>query len=121
VAEDDVHHAASNQLARVRPHHNGHGKKSMRSILALALGLSIITLSGSADAATAHRLGPYHGHLRSGQRVAVRQNHDREDHYRERYTPDQGAVAARHFAVPGWTDAQTSKWLYDASAGSGKY
>jgi hypothetical protein len=93
----------------------------MRSILAskLALVLSIITLCGSADAATAHRFKPHHGHLRSGERVA--QDHYREGYYPERGYPTQAAGAATHFAVPGWTDAQTSKWLHDASAGSGKY
>jgi hypothetical protein len=95
----------------------------MRSIpaLRLALGLSIITLCGSAGAATAHRFKPHHGHLRSGQRVAVHQDYYREGYFPERHYPAQAAVAAKQFAVPGWTDAQTSKWLYDASAGSGKY
>jgi hypothetical protein len=100
----------------------------MRSILAsrLALGLSIIILCGSADAATAHRFKPHHRQLRSGGRVVVHQDSLRNDSYRGSYflehgDPAQGAGAAKHFAVPGWTDAQTSKWLYDASAGSGKY
>jgi hypothetical protein len=90
----------------------------MRSILTLrlAFGLSIIALCASTDAATAHRFKPHHAHLRAGQRVAVR-----DGYYPERYYSAQGAVGPRHFAVPGWTDEETSKWLYDASAGSGKY
>jgi hypothetical protein len=83
----------------------------MRAILALrlALGLSIIALCASTGAATAHRFKPHHGHLRADPRLAVSRGYD------------QGAVGPRHFAVPGWTDQETSKWLYDASAGSGKY
>ena len=85
----------------------------MRSILALrlAFGLLIIALCAFTDAATAHRFKPHHAHLRAGQRVAVHHG----------YYPAQGAVGPKHFAVPGWTDQETSKWLYDASAGSGKY
>jgi hypothetical protein len=83
----------------------------MRSILALrlAFGLSTIALCASTGAATAHRFKPHHAHMRAGPRVAVPRGYD------------QDAVRARHFAVPGWTDQETSKWLYDASAGSGKY
>jgi hypothetical protein len=99
----------------------------MRSILALrlAFGLSIIALCASTGAAMAHRFKPHHAHLTAGQRVAVPQGTYR-DTYRggyssEDYTPAQGAVGSRHFAVPGWTDQETSKWLYDASAGSGKF
>lgn len=90
----------------------------MRSVLALrlAFGLSIIALCASTGAATAHRFKPRHAHLRTGPRVAVPQGHYSENSY-----PAQGAVAPRHFAVPGWTEQETSKWLYDASAGSGKY
>jgi hypothetical protein len=93
----------------------------MRSILTLrlAFGLSIIALCASTDAATAHRFKPHHAHLRAGQRVAVPQGHYR--YYSEDYYPAQGAVGPKHFAVPGWTDQETSKWLYDASVGSGKY
>ena len=95
----------------------------MRSILALrlAFGLSIIALCASTDAATAHRFKPHHAHLRAGQRVAVPQRTYRGGYSSEDYTPAQGAVGSRHFAVPGWTDQETSKWLYDASAGSGKF
>jgi hypothetical protein len=89
----------------------------MRSILALRLasGLLIIALCPSTNAATAHRFKPHHAHLTAGQRVAVPQRT-----YRSTY-PAQGAVGPMHFAVPGWTDQETSKWLYDASAGSGKF
>jgi hypothetical protein len=95
------------------------GAHTMRSILALrlALSLSIIALCASTDAAMAHHFKPHHAHLRAAQRVAVPQrSYSSEDHY-----PAQGAVGPRHFAVPGWTDQETSKWLYDASAGSGKF
>jgi hypothetical protein len=94
------------------------GANTMRSVLALrlAFGLSIIALCASTGAATAHRFKPYHAHLRAGPRGAVLRGY-----YSEGYDPAQGAVGPRHFAVPGWTDQETSKWLYDASAGSGKY
>jgi hypothetical protein len=94
------------------------GTNTMRSILALrlAFGLLIIALCACTDAATAHRFKPHHAHLRAGQRVAVPQGYYPEGDY-----PAQGAVGPRHFAVPGWTDQETAKWLYDASAGSGKY
>jgi hypothetical protein len=90
----------------------------MRSILTLrlAFGLSIIALCASTGAATAHRFKPHHANLRAGPRGAVLRGY-----YSEGYDPAQGAVGPRHFAVPGWTDQETSKWLYDASAGSGKY
>jgi hypothetical protein len=90
----------------------------MRSIpaLRLAFGLLILALCASTNAATAHRFKPHHAHFRAGQRAAVQHRYYSEDYY-----PDQGAVGPRHFAVPGWTDQETSKWLYDASAGSGKY
>ena len=95
----------------------------MRSILALrlAFGLLIIALCAFTDAATAHRFKPHHAHLRAGQRVAVHHGYYPEGHYSEDYYPAQGAVGPKRFAVPGWTDQETSKWLYDASAGSGKY
>jgi hypothetical protein len=100
----------------------------MQSSLALrlAFGLSIIALCASTDAAMAHHFKPHRAHLTAGQRVAVPQSTYRGDTYRggyssEDYYPAQGAVGPRHFAVPGWTDQETSKWLYDASAGSGKF
>jgi hypothetical protein len=94
----------------------------MRSSLALrlAFGLSIIALCASTDTAMAHHFKPHHAHLTAGQRVAVPQSTYRGGYSSEDY-PAQGAVGPRHFAVPGWTDQETSKWLYDASAGSGKF
>jgi hypothetical protein len=66
----------------------------MRSVL--ALGLSII-LCASANAATVHRFKRPEGHLR----------------------PGQGVTVPKGFAVPGWTDEQTRKWLDNGSAPSG--
>jgi hypothetical protein len=66
----------------------------MRSVLALGL---LITLCASADAATVHRFKPPERHLR----------------------PVQPVTLPNRFAVPGWTDEQTLKWLYNGSAGSG--
>jgi hypothetical protein len=54
----------------------------MRSVLVLGL---LITLSASANAATAHRAKPLEGHLRAGQRVPF----------------------PKGYAVPGWTDEET--------------
>ena len=68
----------------------------MRSVLVLGL---LITLSASADAATVHRAKPLEGHLRAGQRITV----------------------SKVYAVPGWTDEETRKWLNNASAASGLY
>jgi hypothetical protein len=82
------------------------GANSMRSVLALALGLAI-TLCGPANAATVHRPNRPEGHLRMHQRVTVR--------------PGQSVTAPTRFAVPGWTDEQTRSWLDNASAGSGLY
>ena len=85
----------------------------MRSILAfgLVLGLLIITWCAAADAATAHRFKPHQGHIRLGQRVTVFPG----------YAPPQPAPAAKSFAVPGWTEEETLKWLHDGRAGSGKF
>jgi hypothetical protein len=33
--------------------------------------------------------------------------------------PVQRVTAPTHFAVPGWTDEETRKWLDNGSAGSG--
>jgi hypothetical protein len=62
----------------------------------LALGL-LITLCASANAATVHRSKQPEGHLRPSQRVTV----------------------PKGYAVPGWTDEETRKWLYNGSAASG--
>ncbi|WP_159008743.1 hypothetical protein [Bradyrhizobium sp. S69] len=95
----------------------------MRSILALrlAFGLSIIALCASTGAAAAHRFKPHHAHLHAGHRVAVPLRYLSEGYHSEDHYPAQRAVRPKHFAVPGWTDQETSKWLYDASAGSGKF
>jgi hypothetical protein len=66
----------------------------MRSVLALGV---FITLCASADAATALRSKPPERHLR----------------------PHQGVTAPAGYAVPGWTDQQTRKWLYNGSAAAG--
>jgi len=65
----------------------------MRSILALGL---LITLCASADAATVRHAKPRHVIL----------------------PPSQGVTApGGRFAVPGWSDDATRRWLDDASAG----
>jgi hypothetical protein len=74
----------------------------MRS--ALALGL-FMTLCATADAATVHRAKSHEGHLRTRQSVTIR--------------PSDGATATPGFAVPGWTDEATRRWLDNASAGVG--
>jgi hypothetical protein len=67
----------------------------MRFVLALGL---LITLCASGNAATEHRFRLHERHSR----------------------PDQGVVAPPvRYSVPGWTDEQTRKWLYNGSAGSG--
>ena len=69
----------------------------MRSVLALGL---LITLCASATAATVHRSKRPAGHLRTQQR-------------------GQSVTAPTRFAVPGWTDEEIWKWLYNGSAASG--
>ena len=65
----------------------------MRSVLALGL---LITLCASASAATVHHSKPRHAIVR----------------------PSQGVTApGARFAVPGWTDDATRRWLDDASSG----
>jgi hypothetical protein len=66
----------------------------MRSVLALGL---FITMCASADAATVLRSKPPERHLR----------------------PHQDVTAPAGYAVPGWTDQQTRKWLYNGSAAAG--
>jgi hypothetical protein len=66
----------------------------MRSVLAIGL---LITLCAFANAATVHRSKPPEGHSRPDQRVTV----------------------PTGYAVPGWTDEQTRKWLYNGSAAAG--
>jgi hypothetical protein len=62
----------------------------MRSVLALGLALA---WCASANAATVRRSKPTEGHVRPSQRVAV----------------------PKSYAVPGWTDEQTRRWLDDAT------
>jgi hypothetical protein len=66
----------------------------MRSVLALGL---FISLCVSAHAATVHRSRQPAGHLRPVQRVTVPSG----------------------YAVPGWTDEETRKWLYNGSSAAG--
>jgi hypothetical protein len=68
--------------------------------LGLALGL-LISLWAAADAAPAHRSERPRIHWRTHQGVTV---------------PGQTPT---NFAIPGWTDDQTQRWLDNASAGSG--
>jgi hypothetical protein len=65
----------------------------MRSVLALGL---LITLCASANAAKVHRTS----HARTRPHVVV---------------PSQGATTPR-FAVPGWSDDATRRWLDNASS-----
>jgi hypothetical protein len=68
----------------------------MRSVLVLGL---LIVLSASANASALHRAKLIEGHLRAGQRV----------------------TAPKVYAVPGWTDEETGKWLHNGSAAAGLY
>jgi hypothetical protein len=70
----------------------------MRSVLAsiLTLGL-LIPLCASANATTVHRTS----HPRARPHVIV---------------PGQGVTAPR-FAVPGWSEDATRRWLDNASSG----
>jgi hypothetical protein len=64
----------------------------MRSLLASGL---LIAMGATANAATIHLHIPHH--------VIVR--------------PGPGLSAPDRFAVPGWTDEATRRWLDNASAG----
>ncbi|MGA7997390.1 MAG: hypothetical protein WCA28_21145 [Bradyrhizobium sp.] len=69
----------------------------MRHVLASLSALSLLVISGaSANAATAHR----RSHLRARQPVIA---------------PHQGEAAPR-FAVPGWSNGDTERWLDNASS-----
>jgi hypothetical protein len=78
------------------------GADAMRSGLApgLALGL-LFGLWTSADAAPAHR----------SERPRI--------HWRTHQGMPAAGHAPTNFAIPGWTDGQTQRWLDNASAGSG--
>jgi hypothetical protein len=65
----------------------------MRAVLALGL---LITLCASANAAAVRRFKPPEGHFRLRERVTV-------------------PSVTKGFAVPGWTDEQTRKWLDNAT------
>ena len=68
------------------------GANTMHSLLALGL---LIALAASANAATVHLHIPQHVIVRPGPRLS----------------------APERFAVPGWTDEATRRWLDNASAG----
>jgi hypothetical protein len=69
----------------------------MRHVLAAVSALSLlVTFCASANAATAHRPS----HLRARQPVIV---------------PHRGEAAPR-FAVPGWSNGDTERWLDNASS-----
>jgi hypothetical protein len=65
----------------------------MRFVLALGL---LTALCASANAATVH-------HVRASHHVIV--------------GPGQGVTAPGRFAVPGWSDEATRRWLDNASSG----
>jgi hypothetical protein len=65
----------------------------MRSVLALSL---LISLCASAHAAMVHRCRSPERHIHQDQRMTV----------------------PKGFAVPGWTDEETRKWLYNGSSAS---
>jgi hypothetical protein len=66
--------------------------------ICFGLGLTItFILCASADAATMRRSKPPAGPVRPVQHVTV----------------------PNGYAVPGWTDEETRKWLYNGSAASG--
>jgi hypothetical protein len=66
----------------------------MRSVLALSL---LIALCISATAAPVHRSKRLGGRLR----------------------PSEHGTILRSYAVPGWTDEQTQRWLDNATASAG--
>jgi hypothetical protein len=77
----------------------------MRSVVAMVVGLGLglgpsIGWCAAAGAAPVHRSRPPRIHLPVRQWVTPSQPPDR-------------------FALPGWTDDQTQRWLDNASAGSG--
>jgi hypothetical protein len=77
----------------------------MRPVLAMVVGLSLGLSIGwwaAADAATVHRSKPSRIHLPARQWGVTAPGQP----------PDR-------FALPGWTDGQTQRWLDNASAGSG--
>ena len=76
----------------------------MRSVLAslLALGLTVALLT-SADAAPVHRSRASKPHFRTAHDAIVDPS------------PSAASPGAR-FAVPGWTDEETRRWLDNANS-----
>src|SRR4051812_37330558 len=94
-----AHRRSSGQVdhAYESPHRDSSiGANEMRSVFAAGL---LITLCASASAAGARP--PRTVHLQARQYVLVR--------------PSQN-VGTPRFAVPGWTDGQTQRWLDNASS-----
>ena len=78
----------------------------MRSIFAVAL---LIALNAPADAATVDQFRAHHHSV-----LRVKRERFRAPHV---IVPlGQGATPRRQFAVPGWTDDETRRWLDGASA-----
>jgi hypothetical protein len=73
----------------------------MRSVLALGL---LLALSAAGNAATVHRSAPP---LRTGQHVFVPPT--------QLVAPGRG-VATPGFAVPGWSDEATRRWMDNNNA-----
>lgn len=72
-----------------------------RAALALSLALAVSAVAGdSANAASAHRSKPRHVH---NPHAIV--------------PPGQGTAPQGQFAVPGWSDDATRRWLDGASSG----
>jgi hypothetical protein len=74
----------------------------MRFVVSFGL---LITLCASASGATAYQSKSPIAQLRTGQRITVR--------------PIQGVTAPARFAIPGWTDEQTERWLDNATSCAG--
>src|SRR5579859_204495 len=73
-------------------------RNAMRAVFALALALSIVVCA-SAGAASVRRVKP--GRLRTQHLIVP---------------PEQRAAPAGRFAVPGWSDDATRRWLDHASS-----
>jgi hypothetical protein len=72
----------------------------MRSFPALAL---LIALSGSADAATVHHSHAHHNVIPRGVTSSLAVTPPGWAH--------GAAPAQQRLAVPGWTDAETQRWM----------
>ncbi|EJN14911.1 hypothetical protein PMI42_01532 [Bradyrhizobium sp. YR681] len=71
----------------------------MRAVLAMGL---LIVLCTTANAATAHRFRAHHPHNPAVDR------------------PDVDVHSRARFAVPGWSDEATQRWLNSASSNVGR-